>query len=73
MSAKIIPFPQPRKLSAQDEADLILEMRIEMAHECLMLASGVEAQRYWFDEMARLVKMRSPAQIQRMERLKGLA
>lgn len=52
-----------------------LEERIERAQLRLMAASGPDAckvRREAWDELARLIRQRSPAQVERMERDRGL-
>jgi hypothetical protein len=55
----------PEKSSVSDEA---LEMQIDTAYECMLRSSDPAEQSVYWEQMARLVRVRSPERILRMER-----
>lgn len=66
-----IPVRDP----TQDEVDAGLEREIETAHRAYLRAVEMQdtpAIRECFDVMAALVEQRSPAQVERLERERGL-
>lgn len=52
--------------------DIVLECKIDRAYETLVIAPTPELQLAYFDRMRALIARRSPEQIERMEREKGL-
>jgi len=53
--------------------DAELETRIENARIAMTEAATQEARRDWYEEMRWLISQRSPEQVSRMERDRGLA
>lgn len=52
--------------------DYLLERRISAAMDDLVASKSAEEAREQFKEMARLIRLRSDAQVERMERKRGL-
>lgn len=54
------------------DADELLEAQIQLAWKALMSASTAHLQRAAFEQMREHIRQRSPEQIERMERERGL-
>ena len=63
--------PSQHVIPAPTAADLLLEQRIEAAQTALAIAPR-HHRRAAFEELRRLVRLRSPEQIARMELARGL-
>ena len=52
---------------AQQEADAVLEQKIEQARIAMMNSETQQSRRDWYEEMRWLISQRSPARIAEME------